>query len=94
MTYACELENFSCEVLEDGGNVDGRLGADTHLVLRVLLQEALDTTAGELEGGRGISILGRGWRRREREQRSESVAIRSREIGSTVDAGARAGDEG
>lgn len=49
MTHACELENLSSEILEDGGNVDGSLGANTHLVLGVCLEETLDTTAGELE---------------------------------------------
>lgn len=49
MTHACELENLSSEIFEDGGNVDGGLGANTHLVLGVGLEETLDTTAGELE---------------------------------------------
>lgn len=49
MTHACELENLSSEILEDGGNVDGGLGANTHLVLGVCLEETLDTTAGELK---------------------------------------------
>lgn len=49
VTHACELENLSSEILEDGGNVDGGLCANTHLVLGVGLEETLDTTAGELE---------------------------------------------
>lgn len=48
VTHACELENLGSEILEDGGNVDGGLGANTHLVLGVCLEETLDTTAGEL----------------------------------------------
>lgn len=47
-TYACQLEDFGCEVLENGGNVHGSLGTDAHLLLGVLLEETLDTTAGEL----------------------------------------------
>jgi hypothetical protein len=49
VTYSCQLEDFGCEVLENGGHVDGGLGADAHLVLGVVLEETLDTTAGELE---------------------------------------------
>jgi hypothetical protein len=47
-TYSCELENFGSEVLKHGGHIHGRLGADAHLVLCVLLEETLDTTAWEL----------------------------------------------
>ena len=50
MTHACELEDLGGQVLENSGNVDGSLGANTHLVLGVCLEETLDTTAGELEG--------------------------------------------
>lgn len=50
MTYACELEDFSSQVLENGGDIDGSLGTNAHLVLGVLLEETLDTTAGELAG--------------------------------------------
>jgi len=46
---SCELENFSSQVFENGGNVDGSLGSHAHFVLGVVLQETLDTTAGELE---------------------------------------------
>lgn len=55
MTHSCELENFSSQVLEDSGNVDGSLGSNAHFVLGVVLQETLDTTAGELEE-RHVSI--------------------------------------
>lgn len=48
MTYASELENLSSQILEDGGDIDGSLGADAHLVLGVVLEEPLDTAAGEL----------------------------------------------
>lgn len=47
-TYACELEDFGSQVLEHGRDIDGSFGADAHLVLGVGLEEALDTTAGEL----------------------------------------------
>lgn len=49
VAYSCQLEDFGCEVLENGGHVDGGLGADAHLVLGVVLEETLDATAGELE---------------------------------------------
>lgn len=48
MTHACQLEDFGSQVLENCCNIDGCLGANAHLVLGVLLQETLDTTAGEL----------------------------------------------
>jgi hypothetical protein len=48
MTHSCELENFSSQVFENSGNVDGSLGSHAHLVLGVVLQETLDTTAREL----------------------------------------------
>lgn len=48
MTHSSELENFSCEVFEDCSNVDGCLCSYAHLVLGVVLQEALDTTTWEL----------------------------------------------
>lgn len=47
-TYACQLENFSGEVFQHSGNVDGGLGSYAHLVLGVVLEETLDTTAGKL----------------------------------------------
>jgi hypothetical protein len=49
-THPCELQNFSSEVLQHRGDIDGRLGTYAHLVLCVLLEEALDTTARELRG--------------------------------------------
>lgn len=55
MTYACELEDFGSQVLENSGNVDSSLGADTHLVLGVCLEETLDTTTRELEAGFQVS---------------------------------------
>lgn len=48
MTHSCELENFSREIFQDGGHIDGGLGSDAHLILGVVLQETLDTTAWEL----------------------------------------------
>jgi hypothetical protein len=48
VTHSCELEDFGGEIFEDGGNVNSCLGSNSHLVLCVVLQEALDTTAGEL----------------------------------------------
>ena len=47
-TYACKFENFSGQILEDSSDIDSSLGADAHLVLGVLLEETLDTTAREL----------------------------------------------
>ena len=49
-THSCKLKNFGCQVFEHGCDIDGSLGADAHLVLGVLLEEALDTTARELRG--------------------------------------------
>jgi len=49
MTHSCKLEDFSCQVFEDSCNVDCSLGSNAHLILGVVLQETLDTTAGELE---------------------------------------------
>jgi hypothetical protein len=49
MTHSSELKDFSGQIFEDGGNVDGSLGSNAHLVLGVVLQETLDTTAWELE---------------------------------------------
>lgn len=52
MTYASELKHFGSQVLENGSNVDSCLGADTHLVLGIRLEETLDTATGELEAKR------------------------------------------
>ena len=49
MTHSSELKDFSGQIFEDGGNVDGSLGSNAHLVLGVVLQETLDTTAWERE---------------------------------------------
>ena len=49
MTYARKFEDFSSQVFQHGSNIDGSLGTNAHLVLRVLLQETLDTTARELQ---------------------------------------------
>ena len=54
-TYARELEDLGGQVLQNGGNVDGGLGAHAHLVLGVLLEESLDATAGELHGRTGLA---------------------------------------
>ena len=62
MTHSCELENFSGEVFEDGGNIDGGLGSNAHLVLGVILQETLDTTARELERKGLTTVVGNGLR--------------------------------
>lgn len=48
-THSCQLENFSSEILKNGGDVYSGFGTNAHLVLGVVLQETLDTTAGELE---------------------------------------------
>lgn len=64
MTHACELEDLGSQVLENGGDIDGSLGADTHLVLGVGLEETLDTTTGELERMEiSNQIMGRGCER-------------------------------
>jgi hypothetical protein len=49
MTHSCKLEDFSSQVFEDSRHVNCRLGAYSHLVLCVVLQETLDTTARELK---------------------------------------------
>jgi hypothetical protein len=48
-TYAGQFKHLGGEILEYGGDIDSCLGANAHLVLCVLLEEALDTTARELE---------------------------------------------
>lgn len=48
LTHSCEFENFGGEIFQDGCHVDGGFGSDAHLVLGVVLQETLDTTAREL----------------------------------------------
>jgi len=59
---ASELENLGAEVLEHGGEVYGRAGADARGVL-ALLEEAVHTADGELEtrfhgAGDGLAALG------------------------------------
>lgn len=49
MTHSCEFQNLGGKVFEDGCDIDGCLGSNAHLVLGVVLQKSLDTTAGELE---------------------------------------------
>jgi hypothetical protein len=88
VTHSCELENFSGQVLEDGGNIDGSLGSNAHLILGVVLQETLDTTAGELENG----VLAEGFQLeackfgnwREREGSRSAVRILSRGLGLLI----------
>lgn len=48
MTHSCKFENFGGEIFENSGNVNGGLRSNSHLILRVVLQETLNTTAGEL----------------------------------------------
>ena len=52
VTHSCQLEDLGGQVFEHGCDIDGSLGADAHLVLGVLLEETLDTTARELRGGK------------------------------------------
>ena len=59
---AGELENLGAKVLEHGGEVYGRAGADTRGVL-ALLEEAVHTADGKLEtrllgAGDGLAALG------------------------------------
>ena len=44
-----ELKNLSGEVLEDGGRVDGRGGADSAVGTDAGLEESVDSSHGELE---------------------------------------------
>lgn len=60
-TYACQLQNLRSKVFQDCSDIDGRLGADTHLVLGVGLEETLDTTARELEDDTISHGMTRGW---------------------------------
>lgn len=46
---AGQLENFGCEVFEDGGQVNSSLGADAGLLAGDVAKMALDATAGELK---------------------------------------------
>lgn len=49
VTHSCKFQDFGSQILEHSRDVDCSLCTNTHLVLRVLLQEPLDTTAGKLE---------------------------------------------
>jgi len=46
---AGEFENFGSQILQDGSDIDGGFGTNSHLVLSVVLEETLDSTAGELQ---------------------------------------------
>lgn len=48
ITYTRKLEDFSGKILQHCRHVDCCFSANAHLVLRVLLEESLDTTAWEL----------------------------------------------
>ena len=48
-TYPRELKNLGGKVLQHGSDVDSCLRADAHLILGVLLEEALHTAARELK---------------------------------------------
>jgi len=52
-SVACQLKNLSCQVLEDGGGVDGSSGADTSVGSGPVLQVPVDTTHRELETSTG-----------------------------------------
>jgi hypothetical protein len=51
---ACELEDLSCEVLKDGGEVHGGTGTDA-LSVAALLHEASDSSDGELKSRLGCT---------------------------------------
>lgn len=50
VTHSCKLKNLGGQIFEYGCDIDGSLGTYAHLVLGVLLQETLDTSARELSG--------------------------------------------
>ena len=52
-----QLENFSGQILHDGGQVDGRSGTDA-LGVRSFAQHTMDTTDGELESSTARTSLG------------------------------------
>jgi len=57
-SVSCKLQNFSGKVFKNGCDIDGGLGSNTHLVLGVVLQETLNTTAGELKTSlAGVALL-------------------------------------
>ena len=45
---ACELQDFGGEIFENRGDVHGSFSANSHLVLRLRLEETFDTSAWEL----------------------------------------------
>jgi len=51
-SVASQLENLSCEVLEDGSEVDGSAGTDTLSVV-ALAEQTVDTTDRESQTGLG-----------------------------------------
>jgi len=55
-SIACEFENLSSKVFEDGGEVDWCTSTYTLCVV-ALLQQTVDTTDGELETGFGRARL-------------------------------------
>jgi len=55
---SCKLEDFGSQIFEDCSHIDGSLGPNAHLVLGIVLEETLDTTAGELETSlAGVRLL-------------------------------------
>jgi len=54
----CELEHFSGEVLKDGGRVDSRGSTDARASIHSALEEAVDSSNGELQAGSGRPGLG------------------------------------
>ena len=56
---ACELEDLSCEVLKDGGEVHGGTGTDA-LSVAALLHEAGNSSNWELKSSFGCSRHGTG----------------------------------
>ena len=55
-THPRKFKHLGGKVLQHGSDVNSCLGANAHLVLSVLLQEALDTAAGELECDRLATV--------------------------------------
>jgi hypothetical protein len=51
-----QLEDFSSEILENGGEVDGSTGTDT-LGIVALAEKTVDTTNGERETGLGGTAI-------------------------------------
>jgi len=55
-----QLKDLGGQVLQHGGEVDGRAGTDT-LGVVALAEQAVDTADGERETGLGRTTGGRGW---------------------------------